>query len=89
MWSFSGVPCSFFYLVAGSDSSALPGPSCECHILFPAELSRSSWLSSTAFIPAARYLSLEPPTGLTSWTPRCSGRAGTSPPTLPHFRAGL
>lgn len=64
----------------------LPRPSCESPVLFPAELSRSSWLSLMAFIPPERYLSLELQTGLTSWTQLCSGRAGMLHPTLPPSR---
>lgn len=59
----------------------LPALCASC--LAPTELSRSSWLSSMAFIPPERCLSLELPTGLTSWTQLCSGRAGTAHPILP------
>lgn len=68
---------------------ALSRPSSECHVSLPAELSHSSWLNLMASIPAERYLSLELPTGLTSWTLLCSGRAGMSRPTLPCSGVGL
>lgn len=49
----------------------LPRRSSKYPVLLPAELSHSSLQSLMAFIPAERCLSLEPPTGLTSWTQLC------------------
>lgn len=58
----------------------LPRPGSDYPVLLSAELSHSSLQSLTAFIPAERCLSLEPPTGLTSWTQLCYGQAGMSHP---------